>query len=174
MEKTDKKDQYNTFLYNQIPNKIAYDKKIYEKIWSYIQEKLWKHMDTDFIEKVVFVLDDPWYEYENDPEMIKKLLKCFVPSIKKKLKIDKEHPLKDRIDTYIWNKDWIDRLIQQQYNLYKHQITTWGMISQILSAWPDTKQPGKKILLNGMVPQTQKTIIATILTLMILEEEFSK
>ena len=50
------------------------------------------------------------------------------------------------------------------------------MITKILQEGPaiDMNQPHKKQLTTKLVPQTQKTIIANILTFMILEEELQK
>jgi hypothetical protein len=75
-------------------------------------------MDKDWVKKVVFVLDDPLQEYGNDTKMIQQVLKSFLPAVKKALKIDKAHLLKDRIKTPIRREGLIDRLIQQRFNLY--------------------------------------------------------
>ena len=81
-------------------------------------------MDESWVEKAVFVLDDPLQEYRNDVEMIKQVLKSFLPTVKKILKIDAEHPLKNHIKTTLRNEGLIDRLIQQQMNLYTARKNT--------------------------------------------------
>ncbi len=93
----DHKKNYNKDLSNLIEGIIPYDKKIYQEIAPYIEKHLWKHMDKDRVKKAVMVLDDPLYDYGNDIEMLKQTMKCFVPKVKKLLKIDKTHPLMDSL-----------------------------------------------------------------------------
>ena len=176
MRKPDPKKQYNPSLQTFIPGGIRDDKNVYEGVWTYIEKHLWKYMDKDRVKKVVFVLDDPLQEYGNDVEMIKVMLRHFLPKIKRILNVDDEHPLKDRIDSKLKDKHLLDRLINQQINLYREQRNTWWMITKILQEGPaiDINQPHKKQLTTKLVPQTQKTIIANILTFMILKEELQK
>ncbi len=176
MRKTDPKKQYNPSLQTFIPDSIRDDKNAYKEVWTYIQENLWKYMDKDRVKKAVFVLDDPLQEYGNDIEMVKVMLRHFLPKVKKILNVDDKHPLKDRIDSKLKDKHLLDRLINQQINLYREQRNTWWLITKILQEGPaiDMNQPHKKQLTTKLVPQTQKTIIANILTFMILEEELQK
>lgn len=123
---TKKTSQYNSSL---VTPSIAYDKKVSEWVWEYIVENLWKHMDKDWVKKAVFVLDDPLQEYGNDREMIKQVLKSFLPKVKKMLKIDDEHPLKDRIKIPLRREWLIDNDIKQQLNLYiNNKIITWSIV----------------------------------------------
>lgn len=174
-------DGYSSSTYNAIPDHIAYDRKLYEGIAPYIQEHLWKHMDKDRVKKAVFVLDDPLMEYGNgnDYEMVKMVLKNFLPKVKKLLKIDKNHKLKDML----WEKNiawsFVDRNIKQRFDLYISNKTTRGGIVQILQEWPkknhiDLTQKHTKRIINDTVPNTQKSIIANIMILMILEEEMKE
>ena len=126
------KELFNTSLHNLLPNHIPYDKKFHDGIAPYIEENLWKHMDKDRVKKAVLVLDDPLYEYGNDYEMIKMLMKNFVPKVKKLLKIDKEHQLKDMLGDNISIPDFIDRNIKQRINLYINNKNTRGNIVEIL------------------------------------------
>lgn len=181
MKKTDQKTQYNSSLQNLIPLKerIRYDKEVYGGIWSYIEKHLWKHMDKEWVKKVVFILDDPMGEYGDNVEMIKKVLQNFLPTVKKALNIDDKHQLKDRIQTPLRGEWLLDRLIQQQFNLYRQKRNSWWLLTKVLQEWPqknyiDTTKPSKKELVSDKIPQTQKTIIANILTFMILEEELKK
>lgn len=171
-------DGYSSSMYNLISDHIAHDRKIYEGIAPYIQENLWKHMDKDRVKKAVFVLDDPLMEYGNgnDYEMVKMVLKNFLPKVKKLLKIDKHHQLKDML----WenNIDWsfVDRNIKQQFDLYTENRTKHGNIVQILQDWPkknyiDIRQPHTKEIINDKIPSYQKSLIANMMILMILEEE---
>ena len=81
-------------------------------------------MDKDRVKKAVFVLDDPLQEYGNDIEMIKVMLRNFLPKVKKILNVDDKHPLKDRIDSKLKDKHLLNRLINQQINLYREQRNT--------------------------------------------------
>lgn len=135
-------------------------------------------MDKDRVKKAVFVLDDPLMEYGNwnDYEMVKMVLKNFLPKVKKLLKIDKEHQLKD----ILWEKyiDWsfIDRNIKQQFDLYTDNKIKQGGIVKILQDWPkknyiDLREPHTKEILNNKIPSYQKSLIANMMIFMILEEE---
>lgn len=176
---SDPKDHYNSSLHNLVSKGIAYDNKVYEWIWTYIKNNLWQQMDKDWVKKVVFVLDDPLQEYDDDIVLIKKVLKSFLPTVKKSLKIDDTHLLKDRIKSPTRRVGLIDRLIKQQLNLYKETRDKSWLLTKVLQEWPEKHaitmmQPRKKELVGDKVPQTQKTIIANILTYMILEEELKK
>jgi hypothetical protein len=108
--------------------------------------------------------------------MVKMVLKNFLPKVKKLLKIDKHHQLKDML----WenNIDWsfVDRNIKQQFDLYTENRTKHGNIVQILQDWPkknyiDIRQPHTKEIINDKIPSYQKSLIANMMILMILEEE---
>lgn len=171
-------DGYSSSTYNAIPDHIAYDRKLYEGIAPYIQEHLWKHMDKDRVKKAVFVLDDPLMEYGNgnDYEMVKVVLKNFLPKVKKLLKIDKDH----KLINILWENtiDWsfVDRNIKQQFDLYtENKLRHWRIV-QILQDWPkknyiDLRQPHTKKIVNDKIPSYQKSLIANMMILMILEEE---
>lgn len=138
-------------------------------------------MDEDRVKKAVFVLDDPLMEYGNgnDYEMVKMVLKNFLPKVKKLLKIDEQHQLKDML----WeeNVDWsfVDHNIKQQFDLYtENKIRQWGIV-QILQDWPkknyiDMTQAHTKKIINDTIPTYQKSLIANMMILMILEEEAKK
>lgn len=150
----DTKDQYNSSLKNLIPDTIAYDNKLYGSIWAYIKENLWNHMD-DILQK-----------YGNDMKKITKTSPEMISEIKKMLNIDDQHPLKNRL--HITGS--IDRLIQQQINLYKNSLQTSWSIVEVFQQWSEEGHP----LAANTVSSTDKTIIANILILMILEEELKK
>jgi len=171
-KKLDPKDQYNSSLHTLIPGGIAYDKKAYKEIWEYIKKHLWKHMNKDWVKKAVFVLDDPLQEYGNDKGIFKQVLRNFLPTVKKALKIDKQHPLKNQLSITIP----MDRLIQQQFNLYNHIVKTSWLLTEVLQQkWSEnSKKSTTKSLVVDKVPSNRKTIIANILIFMILEEELQK
>lgn len=129
-KKTESK--YQQFLYNLAPNRIPYDRKVYEEITPYIKEELWKHMDKDRVKKAVFVLDDPLMEYGNDTVILKQVLKNFLPKVKKILNIDEQHQLKDQLKSKVQSKELIDRNIKQQIDLYINNKHTSGGIVEIL------------------------------------------
>jgi len=76
-------------------------------------------MDDDWVKKVVVILDDPTQEYGNDKDMIKQLLKHFLPTVRKLLNINNKNPLKNHIETDIRKNGLIDRLIKQRLHLYQ-------------------------------------------------------
>ena len=81
-------------------------------------------MDKDWVEKSVFILDDPLNEYEDDFVLIKKLFNSFLPKIKQTLHIDDIHTIRPYFEKNISflrkNKHIVDDLIQQQLSIYKN------------------------------------------------------
>lgn len=173
------KNHFNASMHIALPNSISYDRKIHKAIAPYIEEHLWKHMDKDRVKKAVFILDDPLLEYKNDYKTIKIVLKKFLPKIKKLLAIDENNQLKDMLTTTSWISSFIDRNIKQRVDLYMINKTSRGYIVEVLQTWPkkgytDLTQPYTKKIINDTVPNIQKSIIANIMILMILEEEINK
>ncbi len=180
---------YNPYLRNLISDdstKIAYDKKIYNALDWFITEHLWEKLDDELLEKIAFILDDPKHEYPKDIEMTKLLLRHFLPTLKKKLWIHKFRPLYKKIYSkelvvqknttdiveenipITTNPLFLDRLIQQQLNIY-HTNETMSLL-QALSQGENDKKASDTMVFESK--NTRKSIIATILSCMLLEEEY--
>lgn len=179
MTTKNKESVYQKSLYRLTPNTISYDRKVYEEITPYIKDHLWKHMDKNRVRKAIFVLDDPLMEYGNDPEMIKTVLKNFLPEVRKLLHIDDQHQIKDSLPNKLFDWNLIDHNIKQQIHLYINNKYTSGGIVEILQEWPkkwyiDLTKPYTKKIVNKNIPDTHKSIVANLMVLMILQEEFKK
>jgi len=208
---TDSKDQYNSSLINLMQNPIALDldRDVRGKIGPYIKDHLWEHMDENLVKEAIFILDNPilFYEeytakakedatkakeafFEEDTIKIKRALKSLLPTVKKILKIDETHPLKNDIRIIVEPKE-LDHLIEQDLKLYQERTDTSWRITRLLQKRPADLKKKEKLDFIDMrtdkaresikqeltvekVPSTYKTIIANVLTFMILEEEFSK
>jgi hypothetical protein len=134
------------------------------------------------------ILDDPKYEYDKDLEMTKKLLRHFLPTLKKQLHITKKTPLHTKITSQVsvlqknkkdvqeektsitTNPLILDRLIQQQLDFYRSDESL--SLLQVLKTPEDRNIENNNQFATSL--QTRKSIIANILTFMLLEDEHPK
>ena len=186
---------YNPHLTTFIPEIIPYDQKAYSVLAEYIDKELRSTLTPGDVKKIIAILDDPTHEYvtnwEVDYEIIKMLLAHFLPKIKDTLGINKLNTLSKRITSQepvlqlngeikeetlqIFSTNTsLDRFIDQQLDLYMTNKHNWNMLTEVFQTWSEkwyidkTKPYELKV---KAVESTQKTIIANILTLMILKEE---
>lgn len=174
------KIDYNPSLHNLI--EWPRNDKSHQQLWTYIQKHLRKYMDENWVKEVISILDDPLREY-NDEASIREALQKILPKVKEALKIDDANPLKKMINTRLLDKDLSERLIKQRLKLYREMTSKWWMLTKVFQYWVeqrdhiDMKEPEARAnteLKVDNVDQTGKTIIANILTLMILWEELGK
>lgn len=178
-------NEYNPHLQNLIPGVLPVDQKTYDSLSWFVTKELWEKLDNNFVQKVGMILDDPKYQYDKDLTMTKMLLRHFLPTLKKKLHISKKNPLYTRITSQelilqengedvqeesmpiTTNPLTLDRLIQQQLNLYRSN-EAYSLV-QILQNPEDKNIENDAQFADSL--QTRKSIVATILTFLLLEDE---
>lgn len=129
-------------------------------------------------------MDDPKHEYDKDLEMTKKLLGHFIPILKKRLGIDKDHPVSQKITSQQLRIDtnntvveeevststhplFLDHYIQEQLDMY-HSNESMSLLETLSQKKNDTIATDAMVI-HSM--QTRKTIIGNILSFMLLEDE---
>lgn len=167
-----------------LSNLIRYGDTTYGSLRWFIEENLWDTLDDELLKKIAYILDDPKHEYDKDLEMTKKLLGHFIPILKKRLGIDKDHPVSQKITSQQLRIDtnntvveeevststhplFLDHYIQEQLDMY-HSNESMSLLETLSQKKNDTIATDAMVI-HSM--QTRKTIIGNILSFMLLEDE---
>lgn len=155
-KKSTKKAGIHTLVHS-----LPYNRLASQEIWSYVEEHLLSQMDEHLVAKVAKILENPnWYQLTQ--------LQPILPEIKTLLHINEEHLLKNSIKTKTQDVVQISNLIQWRCNFYTYQTTLSGLLLSSLE--PDVGHD--KLDVNWSY-ETKKKIIANILVLLLLQEEYT-
>lgn len=152
---------------------IAYDRKVYRELWSYIDKHIWDTLNKEEIKDIFWDIRTATTKDNS--------LATYLDVCKKHLPILQTHlshsPFNWMLQTLSLPTNYIDRLLAQQINIFKTtndtHLSIWRMLvmgtKEELEKDKEARNPK-----NTNITPIAKTLIINILSLLLLQEEQKK
>lgn len=171
-----KEDMYNKNTIKRMNVGTALNAKIIDSLGDYIQENFYDKLWAGYVKNIVATLDDPMMIYTNDEEKIKYIKQNFMKTTRLilpqfSLQDIESHWLDIPLDSRI-----IQSMIRQQILKYKETVKNTGPLTEVIQKWSKNVIDANKayILQTYDVPSYQKSLVANMMMLMLIEEEVDK
>lgn len=159
-------DAYNTNI-SVFEWSIAYDRKIYRQMGEYIKKNIWEHMDEKLVKDIFIDMTNAKNTHADTDTYINR---CKQHLSKIEAFLDNKWITK----TLSFPDNYLQRLIKQQIGIFTTTNDTELSLSKVLVMWTEAELADDKKNRTITVTPLAKTIIANILTLLIMQEQEDK
>lgn len=150
--------------------------KTIDSLSGYIKENFYDKLWAAYVKNIVAILDDPMMKYENDGEKLDYIRQNFMSTTRLIL---------PNFSLPAIEAEWLDfpsdlriirSMIKQQILKYKETIKSTGPLTEVIQKWSKNVIDATKsyMLQTYDIPSYQKSLVANMMMLLLIEEEVEK
>jgi hypothetical protein len=147
--------------------------KTIDSLGGYIKENFYDKLWAAYVKNIVAILDDPMMKYKDDGEKLDYIKQKFMKTTRLIL---------PKFSLPVIEAEWLDfpsdlriikSMIKQQILKYKETIKSTGPLTEVIQKWSKNVIDATKsyMLQTYDVPSYQKSLVANMMVLLLIEEE---